>query len=278
MVTVPLDDVDTDILDLSHSEESPMRTEPPKKTLKTARKSTGSKAKKGNHFEIMESSKKALAEIQDNKEALTTAMADLKEEERPPPVLSPFTSFPCKKEPDDELEHFNHFEEKMQFEEQKSPSIITDSLFSTGTDTPKPTTPEQPKNGQYPPLPAHAFPSTLNMEAATYSIPPKVQVRLALIKKPPGLSVLWNLEREEPCMPPMKSYRIYITMEKKRGSGTFGEWTIVGEVKAGRLPMCVLISKYKPGHKLFVSVVGIDKFDRYGPYSEVVNAVVPMIS
>lgn len=266
--------------------------------------------KNGELFQMMEITRQTLKKMRADSKALMAAMADLNEERRPPtptspleyeettrrgvkrmheaattdsneerlpPVLTPQRPFQLKHECIAKQEKENgkeEFEELEEFEEPKSRKVKVECVSSVATRSPSHTDSEQ--NGlSLPPLPSRPFPSVLNMEAASYSIPQKLEVNLALIRNPSGLSILWKVMEQDPSAPPMDSYTIFLTMEKVKGSGVFPDWNILGEVKALNLPMCVLVRKYKPGHRVCAAVVGKDVFGRYGPYSAVATSVIP---
>ncbi|CAI5674790.1 unnamed protein product [Oreochromis niloticus] len=263
--------------------------------------------KNGELFQMMEITRQTLKKMRADSKALMAAMADLNEERRPPtptspleyeettrrgvkrtheaattdsneerlpPVLTPQRPFQLKHECIAKQEKENGKEEFEEFEEPKSRKVKVECVSSVATRSPSHTDSEQ--NGlSLPPLPSRPFPSVLNMEAASYSIPQKLEVNLALIRNPSGLSILWKVMEQDPSAPPMDSYTIFLTMEKVKGSGVFPDWNILGEVKALNLPMCVLVRKYKPGHRVCAAVVGKDVFGRYGPYSAVATSVIP---
>ncbi|CAL8298405.1 unnamed protein product [Lota lota] len=127
----------------------------------------------------------------------------------------------------------------------------------------------------YPPLPAMLFPSVLNIGAASFNIPPRLSLQLLLVCKPPGLSMLWNVEETDPSPPPMESYSVYMAVEKDKGSGVFEAWKMLGVFKAIPLPMCVTISQVKPGFRACFAVVGKDTYGRYGPFSKIMPVIIP---
>ncbi|XP_045575508.1 uncharacterized protein isoform X1 [Salmo salar] len=119
-----------------------------------------------------------------------------------------------------------------------------------------------------PPLPPTPFPSSLPLEAASYSIPQKPLVHLARIRNPaPCLVIHWRVIEEDPAAPDMDSYSIYIAQES-HSSSVSPSWRNVGVVKALALPMAVTVTKYQSG-TTYVIVVGKDRYGRYGPYSDI---------
>ncbi|KAM7386590.1 hypothetical protein PAMA_009277 [Pampus argenteus] len=232
-------------------------------------------------FQMMESTKKALKKMRADNDDLTAPIADLNDD-------LPHQRMTCgsseskghlrliKTNADNHQENENEVKEFKRLKEVKSVGVQQGCVSRAESNSPTHSGPEQVEDEFfYPPLPNTTFPSIMSIEAASYNIPQRVNVHLALIKQPPGLSVLWNVDEEHPSDPPMDSYSIFITMEKVKGCGVFSDWKSLGEVRAIALPMCVMVSKYKSGHKMCVAVVGKDTFGRYGPYSKIVTAVIP---
>ncbi|KAM9843333.1 uncharacterized protein atf7ip2 isoform 2-T2 [Aulostomus maculatus] len=238
------------------------------------------KDKSSDVIQIMETTRKALKKMRADNRALTSAIEDLIDD-LPPPVLTPYGSpelkkpdMIMKKQPNVDQGQEIKVEKLKALKETKAEQMKEECLSPSHGNNPK-SSPSQQDELAYPPLPLTQFPSTLNMEAASFNIPLKVKVQLALIKHPGCLSVLWNTEEKDPSEAPIESYSILMTMEKVKGSGVLPDWSTLGVVRGQSLPMCVFITKYKPGHKVCIAVVGKDVYGRYGPYSEVVTAIIP---
>ncbi|XP_034448370.1 uncharacterized protein atf7ip2 [Hippoglossus hippoglossus] len=214
----------------------------------------------GEFFHEMKSTEKALKKMRSDNEDMKAAMAT-------PRAVTAHES----------QGNVKFIKKRPEAEEQREkktdcPKKTEECISLNNSNIPKDS--EQDKFS-YPPLPPAPFPSTLNIAAASYNIPQRLDVHLALIREPQGLSVLWKVAVEDPVAPPMDSYSVYMAVERVKGSSYFPKWILLGELKAIQLPMCVMIKKYKPGHKVCVTVVGKDTFGRYGSYSEVVTAAIP---
>lgn len=143
-----------------------------------------------------------------------------------------------------------------------------------GAETMEETTPEQEQEAEtnllsrLPPFPHTPFPNQLPAAAATKSMPQKPVVKVARIKNPQGIALLWNVEEDDPDAAAMDCYYIYVTQQ--RSDGTFPKWKNMGVIKAMPLPMACRVADERAGDKtLCFLVIGKDVFGRYGPYSDV---------
>ncbi|XP_017344444.1 activating transcription factor 7-interacting protein 2 isoform X1 [Ictalurus punctatus] len=119
-----------------------------------------------------------------------------------------------------------------------------------------------------PPFPHTPFPNQLPVAAASRSMPQKPVVKVARIKTPRGIALLWNVEEEDPDAATMDCYYIYVTQE--RSDGTFTKWKTMGVIKAMPLPMACRVAAERSGDKtLCFIIIGKDVYGRYGPYSDV---------
>lgn len=132
----------------------------------------------------------------------------------------------------------------------------------------------EPVDLQFPSLPPLPIATDIPPEAASYSLPPKLKVNLALIKNPsPKLSVVLSMEGNDPKAPPMATYSVFFA-EQAQGSSVFEDWKILVECAAEPLPMLHMMPEYRPGCMFAVLAVVKDIFGRYGPFSDVVRAFV----
>lgn len=121
----------------------------------------------------------------------------------------------------------------------------------------------------HPPLPQLPVPMCPPAEAAQYNLPPRLKIELAHIRNPsPQISVMWKWGEWEAKSPPMSTVKVFFTTEPYLGCGYFEPWQEAAEVEVSEMPM-TMISHYRAGHKICVTVVCKDMFDRYGPFSKV---------
>ncbi|XP_060748888.1 activating transcription factor 7-interacting protein 2 isoform X2 [Tachysurus vachellii] len=119
-----------------------------------------------------------------------------------------------------------------------------------------------------PPFPDTPFPDQLPVAAASKSMPQKPVVKVAAIKNPHGIALLWNVEEEDPDAAAMDCYYIYVTQQ--RSDGTFSKWKTMGVIKAMPLPMACRVAAERSRNKtLCFLIIGKDVYGRYGPYSDV---------
>ncbi|KAK3520330.1 hypothetical protein QTP70_023294 [Hemibagrus guttatus] len=119
-----------------------------------------------------------------------------------------------------------------------------------------------------PPFPHTPFPHQLPVAAASKSMPQKPVVKVAAIKNPQGIALLWNVEEEDPDAAAMDCYYIYVTQQ--RSDGTFSKWKTMGVIKAMPLPMACRVAAERSRDKtLCFLIIGKDVYGRYGPYSDV---------
>lgn len=99
-------------------------------------------------------------------------------------------------------------------------------------------------------------------------MPQKPVVKVARIKNPRGIALLWNVEEEDPDAATMDCYYIYVAQE--RSDGSFSKWKTMGVIKAMPLPMACRVAAERSGNKtLCFLIIGKDVYGRYGPYSDV---------
>ncbi|AWP18692.1 putative activating transcription factor 7-interacting protein 2 [Scophthalmus maximus] len=166
-------------------------------TVSQSKESMDRTGKSGEFLQVMETTKEEMMKMRADNEAWEAAMEDLREISAPP-VPTPQGSPECNKNVD-----------KSRMTEEPEAATMRVESPSSGRDN----IPKHTGSGQrnvkllYPPLPSTTVPSVLDSEAASFNIPQGPEVHLALIRDPPGLSVLWKVVEEDPCAPPMDSYR-----------------------------------------------------------------------
>lgn len=119
-----------------------------------------------------------------------------------------------------------------------------------------------------PPFPDTPFPPQLPVAAASKSMPQKPIVKVARMKNPHEVALLWNVEEEDPDAAAMDCYYIYLAQECS--DGTFSKWKTMGVIKAMPLPMaCRVVAKCSGDKTMCFIIIGKDVYGRYGPYSDI---------
>ncbi|XP_066545883.1 activating transcription factor 7 interacting protein 2 isoform X2 [Amia ocellicauda] len=159
---------------------------------------------------------------------------------------------------------------------------VKDAICSAPKESPQPTPPcnvevnaadstvthiipgQDPK---FPPLPATSFPPNLPPIAATTNLPQKLELKVARIKNPKGIGILWNVAQMDPNAAPMHSYYLYVLYENF--NGCVSKWKNIGIIAALPLPMACKLTQFASGRRYCFAIVGKDIYGRYGPYSEI---------
>ncbi|XP_039630980.1 activating transcription factor 7-interacting protein 2 [Polypterus senegalus] len=122
-----------------------------------------------------------------------------------------------------------------------------------------------------PPLPEISIPSNLPSIAAMSNLPPKMQIRIAKIKNPDAIGVLWDIKYVNQNAAPMQSYHLYILYEDCNGN--ISPWKNIASVKALPLPAACQFTGYRSAKRICFSIIGRDVYGRFGPYSDVQSII-----
>nr|XP_015216034.1 PREDICTED: activating transcription factor 7-interacting protein 2 isoform X2 [Lepisosteus oculatus] len=131
---------------------------------------------------------------------------------------------------------------------------------------------QDPLQSQFPPLPETAFPLNLPSIAARTNLPQKLELKVARIRNPKGIGVLWNVAHVDPKAAPVHSYYLYVLHEDL--NGCMSSWKNIGIISALPLPMACKLNRCAPQRRYYFAIVGKDIYGRCGPYSEVCSVTV----
>ncbi|KAL2101887.1 hypothetical protein ACEWY4_003648 [Coilia grayii] len=119
------------------------------------------------------------------------------------------------------------------------------------------------------PLPETPFPKSLPFDATTKNVPQKLTLLLRrhLDSGEKGIYVKVEVEQVDRYMAEMDSYYFYGAQESTNGN--FSRWRLIGHIRAVPLPMFFHLNSSDGNRRLFFTIVGKDKYGRYGPYSDI---------